>query len=932
MRWSRLSHIRFKVLLIGLVPAFIISIALGWYAITTRLADLEASFHEKGGAIAQELSALSIFGIFTANKETLQSAVDRVFEKPDVVVAIISDERGNELSKAVAAYLDETDRAQLNDEDLISFSEPVYALTTNNLSDFPDDDSENDAGADERIGTVTVSLSRASILQRQLEVLVNSIVIIFIGLLVTLLIALNMSRRFTLPVERLTKAVKRIEKGDLGAQVYIDSEGELRTLEVGFNAMAQRIRSGQDNLQRRVDQATGDLVSTMEVMERQNINLDLARKRAQEANQSKSEFLANMSHEIRTPMNAIIGFANMLLKTDLSMIQQDYVLTVTKSATDLMTIINDILDFSKLESGHFTLEASSFNLRECFEDGITLLAPMAHAKGLELVALVYSDVPEQLVGDATRIRQILINLVSNAIKFTSSGEVVVRVMLEELTEESCTFSFSVSDTGMGIPESQQSSLFDPFNQGEHTALKTYGGTGLGLSISKKLAGAMDSEITLESTEGVGSCFTTELMLERPTEVSKSALPQLTGIRVLLFDTYKRSGLACFHRLKCWGAVVESCEVSSELMQHLNNQVLTIDVVILGFTAADLESGLAFKIIKRCRATTQQPIFVMLSSSEQSLFDQCRLLGANYCVAKPAPGVVMYRNLRNLLNLARITEGQTHTLAEQHLLQEAVPDYKGISFLVADDNEINRQLISEMLKMTGAQTTLAEDGQQALRLMKERCFDLVLMDLHMPLMDGLEATRRYRQAEAKDDHLPIVALTADAILSSREKVLAVGMDDCMTKPINESHLWWIIDNIKQGNDLSTGYQPAPKQDVQQRLPKAKLLIRDRAKALQIAGGNERLVDDTYQFLLKGLPNEYQVIVDYWQEKAWQRMYERVHYLRSSTSYCALPAMDSVLKQLEYAASSGDVPMINREMGNFSIELQRLIPEWQDDLVH
>ena len=920
-----LSQLRAKVLLISLIPALIITVLLGWYTISTRFSDLEISFHEKGAAFAQELSVLSINGIISANVEMLQASVEKMLERPDVVVAMISDENGHILSRAVATSLSDAVLALLEDEDLIDFSVPVYASTTNR-SGLPGQSGGDVAPADNQIGRVTIWLSRATILQQRLEILKNSIAVILLCLLTALLIALGMSRRFILPVERLTAAVKRIEMGDLGAQISVNSKSSWHHLEEGFNAMARRIRAGQENLQRRVDQTTGDLVSTMEVMESQNINLDLARKRAQDANQSKSAFLANMSHEIRTPMNAIIGFANLLLKTDLNMIQRDYVHTVTKSATSLMTIINDILDFSKLESGHFTLEASPFDLRECFEDGITLLAPTAHAKGLELVVLVYSDVPDQLIGDATRLRQILINLVGNAIKFTESGEVVVRVMLENLTARHCTFSFSVSDSGMGIPKNQQPGLFDAFNQGEHTELKTFGGTGLGLSISKRLAEVMESKITLESEVGVGSCFTTELTLERPTDLVGSTQPQLKGVRVLLFDTYKLACLACSHRLNYGGAVVESCEVSDELLQHLNDQQLTIDVVILGFSATDLDGGFAFELIKRCRAATEQPIFAMLSASEQSLFDQCLLLGADYCVAKPAPGAVMYRNLRNLLNLKQVCEDLPDTSTEQQqTLSVSLPDYKGMCFLIVDDNEINRRLIDELLKATGAETTLAEDGQQALELMKEDHFDLVLMDLHMPVMDGLEATRKYRQIEAKGYHLPIVALTADAILSSREKVLDAGIDDCMTKPIDEQHLWWIIDSIKQGIGLDSGYQPPPRHDLHQNALETGLLMRDRTRALQIAGGNETLVDDTYHTLIKGLPSEYQVISYFWHAQAWQKMYERVHYLRSSTSYCALPAIDSVLKRLEYAASNSDAAMVGKEMDKFTTEFRRLIPE-------
>jgi two-component system sensor histidine kinase BarA len=926
MKWFQFSRIRTEVLFIGLFPAIVISITLAWYFASTRLVDLERSFYEKGDAIAQELAALSIYGIFTVNEEVLQASVDKTFRHPDVVVAIIKDVDGTVLLRRNTK--DFGGGTSANSERLANFSAAVFTSVSASLLDFPEQGEVDEASTQMQIGSVVVQLSRKGLSQRQVDIMLHSAVITLLGLLITLFIALGMSRRFTTPVENLTHAIKQLEKGELETKIEVVSEGELRSLETGFNAMAEQIRAGQGDLQRQVDQATSDLVETMEAMEIQNVKLDLARKRALEANSAKSEFLANMSHEIRTPMNSIIGFSNLLLKSDLTMTQQDYIQTVNKSASGLMTIINDILDFSRLESGHLTLESASFSLRECFEDSIALLAPAAHAKGLELVVLFYSDVPDQLMGDSARIRQILINLVSNAIKFTSSGEVIIRVMLEDATEQQCTFSFSVSDTGAGIPKEQQPTLFDAFNQGEYTPLKTYEGTGLGLSISKRLVEAMDSQITLESEEGEGACFTVELTLERSAELDEISIPQLTGVQALLFDTHKLSGLVSYHRLNSWGVAVEYCQQQDELLSRLDNVADKSDAIILGFTANDLKSGSAFELIKLCRKRSALPQFVMISTSEQPMFDQCRLLGVNCVVGKPIVGMGMQRNLRNMLNISRIGAGiniSANETLHNHQLEQA--DYEGLSFLIADDNRVNQRLVGELLKGTGGVITLVDNGQQALDKMTKEHFDLVLMDLHMPVMDGIEATQRYREIEPKEHHLPIVALTADVINCSRNKMLEAGMDECLSKPINESRLRSIIDHIKQGSWLTVNHPASMVSDdvdIAEHTTTS-LPVRDRAKALRIAGGNEVFVDENYQVLLKEVPEKYAEIVESQDLQEWNKMREQVHYLRGSTSYCALSAIDGVLKRLERAVTDRALDLIAEEMDNFTAELHRLLNE-------
>ncbi|MCW9078996.1 MAG: ATP-binding protein, partial [Gammaproteobacteria bacterium] len=376
------------------------------------------------------------------------------------------------------------------------------------------------------------------LVENQPKLALVGLLVLLPALIAGIALALQRLRELQKPIAVVNRAIQRVREGERGVRVTTASEGEMGQLEAGFNAMAEQLANEQDLLQERIDQAVSDAQESMEVVEIRNAELDIARRRAIGASRAKSEFLANMSHEIRTPMNGVIGFTRLLGKTQLNEKQHDYLTTIEKSANSLLRIVDDILDFSQLESGKLILSHEPFGLRECVESAVTLWVPQAHAKHLELVSMVYSDVPEHLVGDETRIIQILNNLIGNAVKFTEQGEIALRVMLDEEKDHLVRITFALSDTGIGVPLEKQRRLFQPFNQGKSTTNRLFGGSGLGLSICQALAKEMNGDVDLVSRSGEGSVFRVTLTLERdPDATSVPHAPPLNR-RGLLVDPHE----------------------------------------------------------------------------------------------------------------------------------------------------------------------------------------------------------------------------------------------------------------------------------------------------------------------------------------------------------------------------------------------------------
>lgn len=507
--------IRHQVFLLAVLPTLCIALLLGAYFTSLRIHDLEQNFREKSLATALRLIADSEIGVLSRNKVALQDLAYKTMKEKNLKGIAFYSVEGDPLIAAGTFSLPfELPSSQMRNNDMftqehattLSLTLPISSLLEVNGTQEINSTQNDLQQKKTHIGWLKVEFDSTAIHLSEYQILINTGMILLLGLSISGLHALHMGRNVTRPILELAQAVGRIRKGDLRTRIRTSVYPELQALELGINAMTEALEDAQTELQNKVDTATASLRSSLETIEMQNLDLKLARGVAETASRVKSEFLADMSHEIRTPLNAIVGFINLLKKTTLNLKQTEYVQVLSKSSNTLLSIINDILDFSKIEAGKLTIERVPMNIQECVEDCLNLLMPNAVDKSLALIPMIYSDIPLHVMGDALRIKQVLTNLVNNAIKYTDQGSIIVRVMLEREYQCKALIRISVTDTGIGLSTLEQQELFKAFRQLKNGINQKFAGTGLGLVISKKLVEQMDGEIGLESELGKGATF------------------------------------------------------------------------------------------------------------------------------------------------------------------------------------------------------------------------------------------------------------------------------------------------------------------------------------------------------------------------------------------------------------------------------------------
>ncbi|KGK09213.1 two-component sensor histidine kinase BarA [Vibrio navarrensis] len=896
--------LRARVITLTLAPTLIIGLLLSSFFSFNRYRDLERQVITTGNSIIEPLAIASEPHLLSESREAVRRLISYAHRK------------NSELVRSIAVFdshheLFVTSNFHPNFESLtFPKDKPIPLLGDSELHDTTMilrvpilseghylSNLVEPEQATRAVGYIAVEMDLSSLRLQQYQEVFSAFLVLILGLGLASVFASRLMQDVTQPITHMKNVVDRIRRGQLDIRIEGKMHGELDSLKNGINAMAVSLSEYHVEMQHSIDQATSDLRETLEQLEIQNVELDIAKKRAQEAARVKSEFLANMSHELRTPLNGVIGFTRQMLKTQLTNSQTDYLQTIEKSANNLLNIINDILDFSKLEAGKLALENIPFDFREGLEEVISLQATSAHEKGLEITLKVDPKIPPGLVGDPLRIQQVLTNLVGNSIKFTEKGNIDVSVEMRAQAGDAVDLQFMVRDTGIGISERQQAQLFQAFSQADASISRRYGGTGLGLVITQKLVSQMGGEISLTSRLHQGSTFWFTLRLHS-TQMPMSDLLEseyLQGKELLLVEPNMQAAAVTQQLLAQEGIHVV-------YRSTLPEESKTYDFVLLNLAANQsydlhtIENWLSHALQLSANTVLGIP------STELALADQ--LLGHFdvQCLTKP----LCRRKL--LQSLIATQTAQPVLEQSQPVLQE---DKAALTVLAVDDNPANLKLITALLAERVTHVVACSSGQEAVELASKTPFDLIFMDIQMPQMDGVTACKQIKEGEL-NRQTPVIAVTAHAMSGERDRLLKAGMDDYLTKPIEEHILQQVLVHWnpntcdQQLNKIGPCYAEVDQEPTSQ--PQAELkadVIIDWQAALKQSANKEDLAKDMLRMLTEFIPDVEQVVEQALDDSQYPRdeLIHVIHKLHGSSSYCGVPRLKSLCATLEHALRSG-----------------------------
>lgn len=853
--------IKYQFRIITLIPVLLVALLFAIFYNIQYDKALKQHISRLGRAFVNQLLPNVKLALLNNDHQSLQKLIDASSDNPEIQTIAVYDTQGKILAYrgGKQAQLDSFTppshlSSAISSKELhaysINFVAPITAFKTTNT-----------------IGWLSMNMDTKFILIKRYQMYIITIFVTLVGLLIGLAIHFMLSRKIYRPITRLRRSMKQMLNNEFETAIKVSSNGELGIIEQGCAHLQKQYLNTIKDLNHHIEVATADLQQSLELLEEKNIELSLDRKRVEEKSRQKSEFIANMSHEIRTPMNGVIGFTNVLLESQLDPLQLDYVKTIRSSAQDLLSIINDILDYSKIDAGKLRLDCIPLNIRTCIDEVLALIAPNAHKKGIDLIPATEINVPNAVLGDPLRIKQIISSLISNAVKFTDYGYVLIRTKIERETDKTYTLCISVIDTGIGISSEDQTNLFNAFNQGNTTITRRYGGSGLGLVICKKLAEHMDGRITITSEVHKGSTFSVYITLEKLAayEIEKHQIHRFSHLNVICFDDNPLHLEALCNGLGYWGINCIRVHAFNQLEEAFNTHRNCHMAFINVNQGCEQQVG---------QVLLKQTIPCLLVS--KWFIKDYEALGAQALLFKPPNIQKLHDGVEAVLNQDAVNKNSLHELTTLRLaLRKIRPN-----ILIAEDNLVNRLLLNSLLG-ENAEIDTVDDGQETVNICNKKRFSVILLDLQMPKLNGLDAACIIRQESLLNKNTPIILISANGIDLNKAELQKTGIELCLQKPIDEkSLLEHLLKTLNTANSTAINWP----------------------LCVEKVSGNHALAVEFLAHFIEELRSNREEFLQLFQKNDLTSLEQFAHKLHGACCFCGVTQLQLRVANLEALASN------------------------------